>query len=103
MSILDEFVRINIHKEEIKNFPKNIQTFINSNSCIEFYPNGLKKGKPFNKVVEFKRLIKEIDKIRKKNNGKESNEECIVYDMLQELFLKMMLSELRKLKLENIL
>lgn len=102
-NFLDELVHITVHKDEIKNYPKAIQKFIADNSDMEWYPGGLKKDKPFNKQVELKRLIKELAKVRAKYKGEENNIECLVYDQILELFGRMMLHELRKVKLEKLL
>jgi len=102
MSDLDDIIHISVHKEEVERLPKTVQKFVNDYSNVEFYPEGLKKGKKFNKVKEFKRLLKELESVRSKNNGEESNIECIVYDQLQELMQRMLLSELRELNLERL-
>jgi hypothetical protein len=99
---VDEIIHISIHKDEVKHEPKLVQKFIKDNSDMEFYPGGLKKGKNFDKVKEFKRLLKELVKIRAKHNGEENNIECIVYDQLLELLDRMMLKDLRKLDLEKL-
>lgn len=101
-NFLDEIIHISIHKDEVKHEPKAVQKFIKDNSDMEFYPGGLKKGKNFDKIKEFKRLLKELEKIRAKHNGEENNIECIVYDQLLELLDRMMLHELRKLGLEKL-
>jgi hypothetical protein len=99
---LDEIVHISIHKDEIKREPKRVQKFIEDFSDLEFYPSGLKKGKKFDKVKEFKRLLKELVKVRAKYKGEENNIECIVYDQLLELLDRMMLKDLRRLELEKL-
>jgi hypothetical protein len=100
---VDEIVHISIHKDDIKRQPKRIQKFIDEFRNIEFYESGLRKGKKLNKVAEFKRLIKELKKVRDKNKGEESNVECIVYDQMIELLGRMMLKDLRKLNLDKLL
>ena len=87
---------------ETDTYPRRIVKFIKDNSDMEFYPGGLKKGKNFDKIKEFKRLLKELVKIRAKHKGEENNIECIVYDQLLELLDRMMLHELRKLALEKL-
>lgn len=99
---LDEIIHISIHKDEVKHEPKEVQKFIKDNSDLEFYPGGLKKGKKFDKIKEFKRLLKELEKVRAKHKGEENNIECIVYDQLLELLDRMMLKDLRKLGLEKL-
>lgn len=103
MNLLDEYTYISIHRSEIPLLSKAVQKFIGEYADIEFYPNGLKSGKKFNKVTEFKRLIRELANVRKNHGGKESNVECLVYDQLRELMSRMMLRERRKLNLERIL
>jgi hypothetical protein len=102
MNFLDEIIHISIHKDEVKHEPKRVQKFIKDNSDIEFYPGGLKKGEDFDKIKEFKRLLKELQKVRKQHKGEENNIECIVYDQLLELLDRMMLHDLRKLNLEKL-
>jgi hypothetical protein len=99
---VDDLIHISVHKDEVKHESKEVQKFIKDNARVEFYPGGLKKGKKFDKVKEFKRLLKELEKVRKKHKGEESNIECIVYDQLMELMGRMMLHDLRKLELEKL-
>jgi hypothetical protein len=103
MSFVDEIIHISIHKDEVKHESKAVQKFIEDNSDMEFYPGGLKKGKKFDKPKEFKRLLKELIKVRAKHNGEENNIECIVYGQLLELLDRMMLSDLRKMDLEKLI
>jgi hypothetical protein len=103
MSDLDDITHINIHNYEIPHLPKVVQKFIAENAEMDFYPGGLKRGKKFNKVKEFKRLVKELVRVRKKYKGKESNVECLVYNQLEEIMQRMMLHELRELNLERII
>jgi hypothetical protein len=102
-NFLDEIIHISIHKDEVKHEPKAVQKFIKDNSDMEFYPGGLKKGKNFDKIKEFKRLLKELGKVRARYKGEENNIECLVYDQILELFGRMMLHELRKVELEKLL
>jgi len=99
---VDEIIHISIHKDEVKHEAKLVQEFIKDNADMEFYPGGLKKGKNFDKVKEFKRLLKQLVKVRAKYKGEENNIECIVYDQLLELLDRMMLKDLRRLELERL-
>jgi hypothetical protein len=100
---LDNLVHITINKDDIASESKAVQKFIERNSRLEFYCGGLKDGKKFDKVKEFKRILKRLEKIRKDHGGKESNIECLVYDQLMELMSRMSLKDLRRLQLEKLL
>jgi hypothetical protein len=62
---------------------------------IEFYgEEGAKDN-----IKEFKRLKESLNKEIEKNNGEESNVECIMVDQLVELLSKMKLQEIRELNI----
>ena len=96
---LDDYKFISIHESEIKLLKKPIRQFIEEYSSIEFYP----KEKNVDKVKEFKRVIKQYLKEIKRNNGKESNPECIMITQMVELLQKMMAYQVRELQLEKLL
>ena len=102
MSDLDEMIHIAIHESELPHLPKRVRQFIEEYSSIQVYQGGLKKGKKFDKIKEFKRVIKAMLRERKKNKGQESNYECHLAGNLAELFERMMLHEIRRLKLEKL-
>ena len=102
-SFMDEFTNISIHDSELEHLSKPIQKFIEENARVQIYPKGLKRGKPYNKVLEVKRLIKEMVEVRAKNKGRESNTECMIVSSICEILDKMMLQEFRKLSLEKLL
>lgn len=101
MDFLDESVHLTIHKDVLKTYAGSVpvMNFVKEFSDMEFYPGGMKNGKPVKKILELKRLTNELVKIRKKNKGKESNVECMIYDQIQELLRKMMLKDLRKVSI----
>jgi hypothetical protein len=100
---LDELVHFTIHEHELKQLPKKVQAFVEQYHDLELYPDGLKRGKKFDKVAEAKRLIKEYVKAIKKNKGKESNEECMILSQLMELINRMMAFQIRELRLDKLL
>jgi hypothetical protein len=99
---VDELMHFTIHEEEFDKLPKKIKEAFKEHQDIEFYPQGKKQGKDFDKVKEVKRLIKEYMKEIKKNKGKESNVECIIIDQLLELLNRMMAHDMRKVGLEKL-
>lgn len=103
MDIPDEMMHFSIHKHEFALLPKKLQAAILEYEGIEFYKDGLKKGKKFNKVKEFKRLVKEFSKRVEKSKGKEDNIQCIMIDQMIELLQRMLLRDFKQLKLEKIL
>lgn len=100
---LDEMIHCSIHEHEFKQLTKKQQALFEEYRNIEIYQGGLKRGKPFDKVEEVKRLIKEYAKEIKKNKGKESNTECMILGQLLELLNRMMAYEIRKLDLGKLL
>lgn len=100
---LDEMIHCSIHEHEFKQLTKKQQALFEEYRNIEMYQDGLKRGEPFDKVEEAKRLIKDYNKEIKKNKGKESNTECMIVGQLLELLGRMMAYEIRKLDLGKIL
>jgi hypothetical protein len=101
MDFPDEMIRCSIHEHEFKQLSKTKKALLEEYRDIEFYPQGLKKGKKFDKVKEFKRLIREY--IKHTKDKPENNIECIVIDQMQELLERMMAHHVRKLGLEKLL
>lgn len=99
----DQFLFFSVHDDEWKKLSKEEKKLLNQFRSIEFYPNGLRNGKKFNKAKEFLRVVREMNKIRYENNDKESNIECAHIDQLTELLKRMMLSDIRRLKLDKLL
>lgn len=102
-SVMDEFITYRLHEGDEKRLPSLVKTIMSEYKEIQFYPEGKKKGKKFDKVVEFKKLLKRYKSVIKSNDGIESNQEGICVDMMVQLFSTMMLSDIRKLKLERLL
>lgn len=100
---LDELIHFTIHEHEFKQLSKTKKAFIEDFRDLEFYPNGLKQGKKFDKVEEAKRLIKNYKDSIKRHKGVEDNEECMILGQLLELLNRMMATDIRKLKLEKLL
>lgn len=98
-SFLEEFKTFSIHNDDFKRLSKKTIKEISEHEQIEFYP----PGKCTNKVVEFKKVLKEYLTVIKKNKGQESNIECILIDQMNELISKMYAHEVRELKLEKLL
>jgi len=103
MSDMDEYIHISIHKSELAALDKAARKFVEDYRILEMYPNGRKKGKKVNKVIEIQRLITAMVKIRAEHKGYESNEECHYLAEIIELLQKMMLYEARDLHLEKLL
>lgn len=101
MDFPDEMIRCSIHEHEFKQLPKTKKALLEEYRDMEFYPQGLKKGKKFDKVKEFKRLIREY--IKQTKDKPENNIECIVIDQMKELLERMMAHQVRKLGLEKLL
>jgi thymidylate synthase len=100
---VDELMHFTIHEDDFKQLPKKIKEVFEENRDIEFYPQGLKQGKNFDKVKEVKRLIKQYVKEIKKYDGQESNVECIIIDQILELLNRMMAHDMRKVGLEKLI
>jgi hypothetical protein len=100
---LDELIHFTIHEHDYKQLSKTKKAFVEEYHDLELYPNGLKKGKKFDKVKEAKRLINEYKNAIKKAGGKESNLECMILGQLLELLNRMMAIDMRKLKLEKLI
>lgn len=65
------------------------------NEPIQFYgENGTTDN-----IKEFEKLKINLNKEIQKNNGEESNVECIIIDQIVELLSKMKLQEIRKLNI----
>ena len=101
--IMDGFKHYTIHEDEYRQLSRKDKDFLDGYQNIEFYENGMKNGKRIDKVKEFKRVVKEMVKIRDKNLGEQSNLECMHIDLLVELLRKMMLTDVRKLHFEKLL
>lgn len=99
----DQLIYFSIHEDELVKLTKKERKFLEQFKLIEFYKDGKKKGKKFDKVKEFKRIIMNMIEIRGRHEGKESNIECICLDQLNELLRRMMLKDVRRLELEKIL
>lgn len=102
-SIMDEFVTFQLHQEDYNRLPAVVRNIMEEYKQIKFYPDGKKNGKNFDKTKEFIKLVKEYKKLIKDNKGKESNEEGMCVDMMLQLLSSMMLSEIRKIKLGNLI
>lgn len=100
---LDELIHITIHEHDFKRLAKTKRALLEEYRDLEFYPNGLKNGKKFDKVAEAKRLIKNYKDSIKRHKGVEDNEECMILGQLLELLNRMMATDIRKLKLEKLL
>lgn len=101
-TFLDEIIRFSIHEHEFNQLSKTKKALVEDYRDIEFYKDGLKRGEDFDRVKECKRLIKDYNKVIKKNKGKESNEECMIIGQLLELMNRMMAADIRKLQLEKL-
>lgn len=100
---LDQFRNYNIHEMNYQELPERVRKHLDKYEGIEFYTAGLKNGKKFNKVKEFKRLIKVQQRVIKSHKGEESNTEGIVIDQLIELLRRMPAKDVRALQLEKLL
>jgi hypothetical protein len=101
MDFPDEIIRCSIHEHEFNQLPKTKKALLEEYRDIEFYSKGLKRGKKFDKVKEFKRLLREYVKHTK--DKPENNTECMIIDQMQELLERMMAHHIRKLGLEKLL
>lgn len=108
-NFLDELIHITIHEHEYKRLPKAVKAFVDENRDLEFYPKSGREeykkrhGKEFNRVEEFKRVVKEYIEEIKNNKGAESNVECMMLDQMVELLKKMMAYEVRQLDLGKLI
>lgn len=102
-TIMDEYVVYQLHDEDYNRLPSLVKTVMSEYKQIKFYPGGKKSGKNFDKSKEFINLVKKYKKLIKDKNGEESNEEGICIEMMTQLLSTMMLSDIRKLKLEKLL
>ena len=99
-NFMDELIHLTVHQDHLEFLPDSIHTFIEQYRDIEFYPNGLKRGKPFDKVKEAKEIIKSyVEKVKES----EDNVECLIVGQLFELFNRMSAKEIRELHLEKLL
>ena len=97
MSFMDEFLFYSIHEDEYKKANPVVKAFLSTHE-FAWYPNGLKDGKPVDKVAEFKRLSEQLAEMHKIPG--ESNSEGLIVDQMVELFRRMDLQEIRKLSIK---
>ena len=102
-SIMDEFIVYQLHEEDYNRLPHVVKTVMSEYEQIEFYPDGKKSGKNFDKSKEFISIVKKYKKLIKDKKGEESNEEGICVEVMTQLLSTMMLSDVRKLNLEKLL
>lgn len=100
---LDEILHFSIHEHDFNNLTKKEQDFLNFYRDLEFYPKSKKKGKKIDKVVEFKKCVNEYLETITLNDGNDSNEECMIIQKMVELLNKMMVMQVRQLKLEKLI
>jgi hypothetical protein len=98
-NFLDEVKEFSIHEDDYARLPKSVKKVLDDYETIRFYP----KGKVKDKVKEFKKVLKQYTKEIQKNDGEESNIECIMIDQMLQLMQKMFAHEIRSLKLEKLL
>lgn len=99
----DELIHFTIHEHDFEQLPQKIKKLLEDYRDLEFYKDGLKKGKKFDKVKEAKKLIRDYEKEIKSKNGAEGNIECMIVGQLFELLNRMMAKDVRRLKLGRLL
>lgn len=86
----NDFITLNIHRTEIPHLDDATKKFVEDHAQIEFYPNGLKKGKSFDKTNELKTLV---DQFKQRND---ENIKCLIFDQFVEVLNRMNYDEMVK-------